>query len=71
MAWQSSVTVTPHDTNLNEFDALWVEEAGAVTFVTEAGVTDTWTVAAGTYILVSVKIVKDTGTDAITIHGLR
>ena len=71
MAWQSSTTVTPHDTNLNEYDALFVEEAGDVTFVTKSGTTDTWNVAAGTYILVAVKIVKDTGTDAIVIHGLR
>lgn len=71
MTWQHSTLVTPHDTNKNEFDALFVSEAGTVTFKSRSGAQDAWTVPAGTYILVQTTLVLDTGTDAIQIHGLR
>lgn len=62
--------VTPHDTNANKFDALYVATGGDVTFKDKDGTSATWTVADGAYILCQTSIVMATGTTATGIVGL-
>jgi hypothetical protein len=67
----NAVAVTPHDTNLNEFSALYVGGAGNLTVETVGGQTTTFSaVPAGTFVYVKVRRVRSTGTTATNIVGL-
>jgi len=67
----NAVAVTPHDTNPNDFDALYIGGAGNVTVVTEGNQTTLFTaVPVGAVLYVRVKQVKATGTTATAIVGL-
>lgn len=64
--------VTPHDTNANAFDALYIGGAGAVAVETQGGQTVTFAgVPVGTVLYIKVKRVLATGTVATNIVGLR
>jgi hypothetical protein len=62
--------VTPHDTNSQIADALYVGVAGTVRCVSANGRTANYTVLAGGQVPTKVTIVKATGTTATGIVGL-
>ena len=74
LLYTKAAVVTPHDSNTNEYSALYIggtggnltvqlrEDAAAVTFSA---------VAAGTFIPLATTLVKSTGTTATTIIGLK
>lgn len=64
--------ITPHDTNAlpATCKAIRADAAGAVTFRTiDSAANVTLTLAAGEYVSAIITHVRDTGTDAIVIHG--
>ncbi len=70
---RGSFAVTPHATNALDDVAtggLYVEGAGDVEFVTVDGTTDTWAVAANSFIPLAITHVVSPGTTATGIHGI-
>lgn len=66
--------VTPHDSTVNEFAALWIGGAGggALKVTTPNGDVLTFAgVPGGTFFPVATKLVWSTGTDVTNIVGLR
>lgn len=69
--YRSAKVVTPHDTNGNVFDSLWVGVTGNLAIQTAQGDDITIVaVPAGTLLPIQVKLVKATGTTATSILGL-
>jgi len=70
--FQNAEAVTPHDTNPNDFESLYVGGAGNVRVLTEGGQDVVFSgVPAGTVLYVRVKKVFATNTTATLIIGLR
>lgn len=68
----NAAAVTTHDTNANEFKALYVGGTGNVAVRTVGGQDVTFNgVPAGATLFVEVRLVKATGTTATNIVGLR
>lgn len=67
---RNGVDVTPHDTNANVFDALYVGGAGTVRIVARGGSTSNWTVPAGGQVPCNTVKVMSTGTTATNIVGM-
>lgn len=68
----NAAAVTPHDTNANEYKALYVGGAGNVAVRTKGGQTVTFSGAtAGSFLWIEVDRVLATGTTATLILGLR
>lgn len=68
----NAVAVTPHDTNANAFDALYIGGAGNVTVETQGGQTVAFVAPpVGTVLYIKTRLVKSTGTTATNIVGLR
>lgn len=69
-----SAVITPDDDNDlgTVAKVIYCEEAGDVAFITTGGTTDTWAVAANSYIRLRVARVKATGTtvSAGTLHAI-
>jgi hypothetical protein len=71
--YASLAAVTPHDTNANNFCALWVGGAGDVALQGASDSTPVTILAvpAGTLLPMAVKLVLATGTTATSIVGLK
>lgn len=68
----NAAAVTPHDTNANDFEALYIGGTGNVSVVTEGDQTVAFMgVPVGTTLYIRVKRVRATGTTATNIVGLR
>jgi len=68
----NAVAVTPHDTNANAFDALYIGGAGNVAVVTQGGQSTTFIAPPiGTVLYIKTKQVLATGTTASNLVGLR
>lgn len=65
-----AVAVTPHDTNSNVFEALYVGVTGDVAVTMRAGGDVTFKAVPVGILRVAVEVVKSTGTTATDILGL-
>lgn len=64
--------ITPHDTNANAFDAIYVGGAGNVSVETVGGQITTFTApAVGSTLYIKTRRVRATGTTATNLVGLR
>lgn len=70
VAWDDYVAVTPHNSNVNVYRALFVGSAGSLVVTTPANADVTFgNVPAGTLLKIQVIKVKATGTTATNIVG--
>jgi hypothetical protein len=70
--FSDAAAVTPHNSNANEYKALWVGATGALKVKTQGGTDVTIaSVPDGAYIPLSVVLVYQTGTTATSIVGLK
>jgi len=71
-AWTDYAAVTPHDSNANVWEALFVGSAGTLKVTRPGGTTVTFgNVPAGTLLRIQTIVVWATGTSATNIVGMK